>query len=191
MQSLDSMISKLKPLGIYSLKNDSTIFYELSAYAEGLEILENCLSELESECFVSTSSSFGLETREKLFCYNKTSDSNIDLRRNLISYLLSVGSNDYNKESITKAIIASGIDGFIVEQPGENVVYINCSSLKDNFNTKAEAENIVKQFLPAHIKPIFDFRIITWDYIKTKDKTFDEFDSKDLTWNSIDNYEEE
>ena len=190
MQALDSIISKLKPLGLYSLKNDSTVFYELSAYAEGLAILENCLAELENECFISTSSSFGLKMRESLFSYSKASTS-IALRRNLLSYLLSVCSNDYNKESINKAIIASGIDGFIIEQPGENVVYINCSSLKDNFNTKTEAKNIVKQFLPAHLEPIFDFRVISWDYIDTNDKTFNEMDSKDLTWNNIDNYEEE
>lgn len=190
MQALDSMKAKLKPLGIYSLNEDSTVFYELSAYAEGLSILDDYLNELENECFVSTSSSFGVNLRENLFSYSKPS-SNLTLRRNLLSYLLSVSTNDFNKQGLDKAVIASGINGFVYDRPGDGKIYVNCNTLQDNFTSKSEAENIIKQFLPAHLEPIFDYSILSWNYIDSLDNTFDNIDSKELTWDDIDNFEEE
>lgn len=182
------MKSKLAPLGIYSLKQDSVVFYELCAYAEGLSILEDYLDELESECFVATASDYGIYMRERLFSYKKDS-LQTSYRRALLLYLMSVTSNDYTLSRMNKAIAAFGLEGEIDENPGTNSMQINCTSALDNIVSKADAVSNIKKFLPAHLEVTFNFGELSWEYFDSLDKTFGELEEQDLTWNEIDNYE--
>ena len=65
MTSLESMINKLKPLGVYNLNSDSLVYAELSAFAVGIDILRDELDELLREAFVKTAESFGIENLER------------------------------------------------------------------------------------------------------------------------------
>ena len=84
----------------------------------------------------------------------------------------------------------AGVTGYIIEDPSNSTVYINCLELADSSPDKETIKSMISEFLPAHLECIFDFRNLQWDTLDSKEKTFDEFDSDDLTWNEIDNYEE-
>ncbi len=65
MDSFTSMKSKLLPLGLYSLENDSVVCSELRAYSEGLDSLFEDIDILLRESFLQTAESYGIEEREK------------------------------------------------------------------------------------------------------------------------------
>lgn len=67
MDSLNSMVSKLSATGIYSLNEDSNVYSELKAYAEGLDVLVSELEVMLRECFFSTAEDYGLERAERLW----------------------------------------------------------------------------------------------------------------------------
>ena len=97
------------------------------------------------------------------------------------------------KKSLTTALdninYIDLIEGYIVENPQNDSLYINCLNRFDTTITKEMAENIVLKFIPAHLSVDFDFRILTWSYLDSLNMTFSEIDSEDLTWEQIDNYE--
>ena len=116
-------------------------------------------------------------------------DLSIEKRRKILLNRFSVKSFDFNREAVEKALISAGIDGYIVESPENNTVYINCLNVFDTTITKEMAKDIVLEFIPAHLYTDFDFRILTWDYIDSLDLTFSTIDAKDFTWDEIDNFE--
>ncbi|MDQ5983851.1 MAG: hypothetical protein RUMPE_00880 [Eubacteriales bacterium SKADARSKE-1] len=189
MSTLDSMKSKLKPLCLYDLSDSSLISAELKAYAEGLDILYDVSEEIEKECFISTAENYGLDLRERLYSSTR-SNLTLSERREMLLYRYSITSNDFNKESIEKALVAAGIRGYIIEAPSANKIYINCLELFDTMVSNSMAQAEAEKFLPAHLSYDFDFRPLQWVQIEDKDMTFSQMDAADLTWDQIDNYDE-
>lgn len=189
MSSLNSMRQKLKPLGFYNLNDNSLISAELSTYATVLDEIEYLLDEVERECFIATAESYGLSEREKMLGAEQKSQT-IENRRDNLLYRYSISSNSFNKDSIYKVLSVAGINGYILEVPNENILYINCLSLNNSNADKKAIIESVKEFLPAHLDCIFDFRNLQWDTIDNNDNTFDTIDSKDLTWDNIDTFNE-
>lgn len=187
MESINLFISKLKPLGLYNLNQGTLIYAELASYAVALDVIYDKLEEIEKEMFVDTAESYGLTLREKAFGY-KRSNVSMAVRREMLNYRSSITSNNFNKEKIKDALVASGIDGYIIEVPSEYLMHINCLNVIDTEVSNEEAESRAKKFMPAHVETIFDFRPLQWSYIDNMDLTFEEMDSNDLTWNEIDNY---
>ncbi len=189
MSSLNSMRQKLKPLGFYNLNDNSLISAELSAYATALDEIEYLLDEAEQECFIATAKGYGLSERERMLGAEQKSQT-VEYRRENLLYRYSITSNSFNKDSIAKVLSVSGINGHIIEIPNENTLYINCLSLNNSSASKEAIVESVKEFLPAHLNCIFDFRNLGWDTIDGNDNTFDTIDSKNLTWDDIDSFNE-
>ena len=190
MNIIDSMKEKLSVFSIYDLdKQNSLVLAELNAYKKGLDIIKESLDELERECFLSTAQDFGLDLREKVFT-SKKDDLTFDERREMLKYRYSITSNDFNKSSIEKALIAAGIRCYIIENPGNQSFYINCLERFDTTLSQEESQSSAEKFLPAHLSYEFDFRPLQWSQIEERDLTFQEMDNADLTWNEIDNYQE-
>ena len=185
MSALTLLKSKLKPLGLYNLSSGSIINAELSAYAVGFELLNEKFNELERECFISTSQSFGLDLREKLFGYLKSDLGNSERRERLL-YRNKITSNDYTKIKIEEAAKSCGIEGYIIENKGGTKFDFNCNDTFSSDEERQSAINEAKQFLPAHLRCDFDFRDLSWDKINENDYTFNQMDAEDLTWNEID-----
>ena len=179
------MKNKLKPLSIYSLNDDTLIMAELSAYAEEFDRLYNLLLELERECFIKTATSYGLSSRERPYT-SPRADLSFDDRRKMLLYRMSITSSDFNKESMESALLAAGINGYIIETPNEFKIEINALELFDTMVTENEAVLAAEQFLPAHLTYVFDFRKSQWLELEAQDLTFDEIDAKDLTWEQFD-----
>ncbi len=185
MNTLTSLKSKLKPLGIYNLQSGTILNAELSAYAKGLEILEAEIEEAEQECFISTAATYGIEFREGLFGYLKTLLSTKERRQRLM-YRYKITSNDYTKIKIEEAAKACSIDGYIIENEGKMSFDFNCNNSFESEQQKKDAISEIQSFLPAHLNCTFDFRDLSWDKINENDYTFNQIDQKDLTWNEID-----
>lgn len=189
MNSLNSMKQKLRPLGFYNLNDNSLISAELNSYAEALDSIESSLSEIERECFITTAESYGLGMKERIFGAEQNNIS-VNKRREILIYRCSINSNSFNRESIEKVLEVAGINGYIIEVPSKNIMYINCLSLSDNSIDKDKIKKIIEEYLPAHLDCIFDFRDLKWDTIDSNNNTFNYIDSKNLTWNDIDNFNE-
>lgn len=189
MSALNSMKQTLRPLGFYNLNDNTLINAELSAYAMVLDEISSYLSEIERERFISTAESYGLSMRELIFT-TEQNEKIIQERRKILLYRTAITPNDFNKSSIKKAMEIGGITGYIIENPSQSTIYINCLELADSSSDKETIKSMVEEFLPAHLECIFDFSNLNWDTIDSKNKTFDELDVEDLTWDEIDNYEE-
>lgn len=187
MGSLEFMKKKLEPLGIYSLDDDSIVMVELTTYANELDRVYEALSELERECFVETATDYGLSIRERAYTSPRV-DLSYDDRRKMLLYRMAITSNDFDKASIEKALLAAGIDGYIIESPGAMKIEINVQNLFDTMATKVEAKQAAEKFLPAHLAYAFDFIPRTWAQLDAEDLDFAEFDARDLTWEEMDGY---
>lgn len=179
------MKNKLKPLSIYNLSDDTLIMAELAAYAQELDRLYDLLAELEKECFIKTATDYGLSLRERSYT-SPRADLTYDDRRKMLLYRMSITSNDFNKESIERALLAAGINGYIIESPNELKIEINALELFDTMVTESEAMLAAEQFLPAHLTCIFDFRQCQWVQLDAQELTWEEIDAKDLTWADFD-----
>lgn len=185
----NNLQSKLRPLNLYSLYGTTLVDAELKSYASGIEILNEALSTMERENFITTAISYGLIEREKILGGVKV-DTDIQNRRDMLNYRFAITANDFSKNSIQKDLIACGLNANIVENLDGESIYINCNGVLNDFTTENQAIKSAQEFLPAHLEANFDFRILTWDYIDEQENTFNEMDNANMTWNDIDTYQE-
>ena len=158
MGSLTSIKKKLRPLNLYNLNDENIINAELSAYAVALDIINSKLAELERECFISTAESYGLERREKLFGYVRDS-LELSKRRDMLIYRGSITSNDFTKEALEEALMASGMEATITEDFKNNSITVNCTNIFDTVKSESEAQVAAKEFMPAHLTATFNFNV--------------------------------
>ena len=105
------------------------------------------------------------------------------------SYMSKINKKQWGKTGISMtycALLAAGINGYIIETPNEFKIEINALELFDTMVTENEAVLAAEQFLPAHLTYVFDFRKSQWLELEAQDLTFDEIDAKDLTWEQFD-----
>ena len=70
-------------------------------------------------------------------------------------------------------------------------IYINCFDFLEDFQGQEEIKAAAKEFLPCHLEAEFDFRTLDWNRIDSMDKTFDQMEAAEMTWNQIDAYSPE
>lgn len=157
MDSYNSMKTKLLPLGIYSIGDNSNISAELKAYAEGLDVLFDTLDVMERECFISTAESYGIEERE-LFIGKERSEYSTEKRRNMLLIQEQMIDGKCNPDAFKKLLEGYGLSNFqIVEGFAEQTVTINVyDKLTDEIKKMIE-ENINANF-PSHL-------IVTVNYL--------------------------
>lgn len=189
MSILNSMKQKLHPLGIYSLSDTSKITAELTAYSEALDEIEAQLQELEQERFLATAKTYGITMRE-LTIGPEQKYEKLEKRRNTLLHRWAISETDFNKKAIESLLKTEGINGYIIEVPEKNTIYINCLSLDVRRSNKDAKKEAISQFLPAHLECVFDFRNLQWQVIDAKNYTFDGMDARNLTWDDIANYKE-
>ncbi len=184
-----SMLEKLRGIGLYACDGQSLVEAELAAYAQGLELVSEALWELEQESFVATASGYGLELRERL-CGGLRDFLPLSSRREMLQYRMAVTVNDYHARSLEKALLAAGVRASISDM-SDRSVYVNVLGLVgDRQKTQAEVQAAAAEFLPAHAVWQFDFGVLSWDYIDGQGNTFAQMDASDRTWDSIDAYTE-
>jgi len=187
MNSLGSMLGKLKPIGVYSLNGGTLIDAELAAYAEGLRLVSDKVAELENEVFIQTATDYGLVLREQAIGPKKE-NLQIEDRRSMLLYRGAVTVNDFTRESMERAMIATGVKTSMSEKIAEKKLYINYIAALGGYQTQAEIIAAASEFLPAHLICEFDFGSLSWDFLDAKENTFDSIDGLNFTWDEIDNH---
>lgn len=153
--SLDNMKSLLLTADLYNLDN-SNIEDELKAYACVLDEFYSKITTLLCECFVNTSSSYGLDIREKMLGAVRD-DLSILKRREQLILRESIDQSSFTKEKIEGAIRSFGISDFeIVEYPSQYKVEVNI----DSSHTDAQKKWIksqIEMIMPAHLSVVTSF----------------------------------
>ncbi len=116
MTELEHLCELLSETGLYDPGDNSVIYAELAAYAEGLELFFGELEELLRECFVSTAEAEGLTMREAIIRrmnFNHT----LAGRRSALTAAMSVGTRDVTSGDLAKVIASFGLTGRFVFDP--------------------------------------------------------------------------
>ena len=190
MGTLSSLVKTAEALSIYCPEEGTLIYAELAALAEGIDIVNNSLQELERECFVSTSESYGLDFRETISGTSRRTFS-LESRRAMLIYRMGVTASDFTRGSMERAMVSCGIKASVIEYPEENRLYVGVIEILDDGLTQEKIKSYAMEFLPLHLDITFDFRRFSWELAEAKQLTFGEMDSKAMTWEKIDKYEEE
>ena len=176
MSRLQALRDALRPLGIYKLEKGTLVYAELAAYAAGLDLLEDGLDELEREAFLPTAQGEGISMRE---------------RREMLLYRGAINNRNNTREDLERALVACGLRAQVKENLDGASIYINCFDFLEDFQGQEEIKAAAKEFLPCHLEAEFDFRTLDWNRIDSMDKTFDQMDAAEMTWNQIDAYSPE
>ncbi len=187
MRALDSMCAAMKQTGLYTLGGNTCVDWELQAYAAGLNMVYDALTELENESYVETANSYGLSQREQQLGIAPVGE--IQNRRAAILGLLEITPFDSGRDAVQRAMSAAGMPCELLEKTTEQKIYVNCFMQRADESVLLNGTKIAKLFLPAHLNAELDFRSISWNNIDQADEPFDIKDGKELTWNSIDCYE--
>lgn len=189
MIPLDSMKEKMRRLGIYTLDGSTLVDAELKAYQAGLAPLCDALAEAKRELCIQTAQTWGLARRERMFGPEKPDLPAAD-RREMLLARFSVARDDFTRDAIERAVIASGFDVSITERPSEGKIQVNCIRVLSDLTEQEAMKRAASEFLPAHLLWEFDFSLLSWDKVDQMDLSFDQMDGADLTWNQIDIYRE-
>lgn len=184
--TLESFFKKLEPLGIYNISEGTNIFAELSAYAEALDRHRDNMDTVLRECFISTSESYGLEIREKVFGQLRGSYTD-SKRREMLSLRWGLGDGDYTRAGLDRFMASLGVESYSLQELyGTYTIVVTIS----NTFTDAEAKWIeiqIKQFMPAHLTVNVYYGGPTFSEIDADNLTFSAFDNQNRTWAEIDN----
>ncbi len=187
MGALNSLLKKHEPLGIYSITEDSNIYCELAAYAEGLDMLSEELDTLLSECFCATAESFGLEERERLWGRVRN-DLNTEKRRQMILLRSTYGLEDFTLKGVQKLVGFLGLDAQVQEYPKAQRLVLDAT--KEAFTTgqKNWFRAQLEALLPAHLEIDIVWQGFCFDNIDNNNLTFDRMDASNMPWSRIDIY---
>lgn len=187
MSPLESMKKELRATGLYALSGATLVDAELASYAAGLQPVSDAIEELQRELFVQTASGYGLSLRERLFLLGAEGDE--AQRRAAVTALGAATPRGFLRESIQKTLCGAGVLCEICEKPEEQTVYLNMGTQADTTQEQTQKIETAKRFLPAHLGAELDFRSISWNNIDQAGGTFDTWDAKGLSWDSVDQYE--
>ncbi len=186
MSALQSMIKKLAPVTIYNITQNSNIYAELSAYANAIDSLNEELDTALRECFISTSESYGLEIREKVFGNIRDSYSDSE-RREMLRLRRGFGENDFTKAGLDKFMASLGCPDYRLL---ESYYTYTISVTLDNALSATDAkwiENQIKLIMPAHLITNVYYGGPRFSDIDSWNITYAQFDNRDYTWDYLEN----
>ncbi len=156
MDSFTSMKTKLLPLGIFTLDDNSNTELELKAYAVGIDMLFEKLDELLREYFILTAETYGLTQRE-IFLGKERGSYSVEHRRNILIAQELLVEGRCNPEAFVTTLESYGLTDFdIVEDHYGGKVTINVrDTLTDAIKTMVQ-ERVLLDF-PAHLEIIVNF----------------------------------
>ena len=147
MSEFQRMSDVLSATGLYDISQNSLVYAELQAYAEGLDMAFDELDEMLKECFAETAESYGLTMRESwLKRYNP--DRTLESRRNAIIKALSVCQTDYTFEGMRKIRDSFNLHGNFYSYTSPLKVTFECTDTLTN-SQKTILSNQMKRFMPC------------------------------------------
>ena len=189
MGRYEKMLDALLPIGAYSLNIGDTICKELRSYAQELDLFSQEVTQAQTECFIGTAVSQGLESYERIIGAPRN-DLEPGERRGMLISLFNVTQNDFTPSGVRRFFASLGVQCSITEYPEVYDILIVPSG---RTFSRAEQEYIRERaasFLPCHLTFTIEFRTCGWDDYDALDMTFDEWDALDMDWDALDKYEE-
>lgn len=187
MNCLESMVSLLRPVGIYSLATESLVYRELLSYYSGLMLIEDELATLRQEGFTQTAQGYGLKTWEEVIRSTAMESGNIQNRRGVVRYTLSRMPHDFNLSGMLHGLRSLGIDCELTEDTANQTVRVDVLRYGGALKNYEEVYKRVCDILPAHVGVILNMGSVTWEFFDAQDQSFEERDSAGLTWDTFEN----
>ncbi len=185
MNCLESMVRLLRPVGVYSLREDSLVYAELCGYYEGLRIIEDELALLAREGFLCTAREFGLTEWERIIRSAAFESASLEDRRQVVLYTLSRMPSDFNREGMLRGLSSLGLDCTLEEDCASGTVTVTVNGYTGMLRTYEEVLARVQNILPAHIGVVLDIGVVTWEALDLLDHSFDMRDILDMTWDAF------
>ena len=142
----------LKETGLYSLPGNSTVDYELQAYAAGLDPLFENLKKLQAESFTATAESWGLSYRETA-CGIPYPEAKTDRRREVLCALGTVSPGSCTKAELEYLLKALGFTAEITEDIPSQKICIHITA--GPYGGADLWHETIRRFLPAHLTAEF------------------------------------
>ncbi|SDN82916.1 putative phage tail protein [Acetanaerobacterium elongatum] len=187
MNCLESMVSLLRPVGIYSLATDSMVYRELQAYYSGLKQVEDELAVLRAEGFIQTAQSNGLRTWEEIIRSTAIESGNLESRRGVVLYTLSRMPQDFNLSGMLRGLRSLGLDCELTEDTAHQTVRVDVLRYGGALKNYEDVYKRVCDILPAHISVTLNMGSMTWALFDAQDQSFEERDQAKLTWDTFEN----
>ncbi len=181
-----SLYTKLEPLKLYALRQNSLVDCELKTYETELLHAQKKLKELLAAAFVQTADAAGLLRHERLVGLGDRPEIDLETRRELVLYRRSVAPFDFNLNGLVNSILAVGMQAELIEDcAGEKLTVIS-RRLLDRFLDLDSVKQSLFTMLPAHLEIIFDVGHMAWDMLDAKDCAWDDLDGLGRTWEEFD-----
>ena len=174
--------------GIYS-DDAERLSVEIRVYAEELERSRETLDRLLRERFVTTAQDEGLGAYERLFDA-VTEGKTVEQRRESLLLRMSLREDDFTPAGIRRALDSLGVSYDLNEYPVQRRVNITVTS-DHTLKEQAFIRSQVSGMIPAHLICQLSFNTLTWQELDNMNRTFSSIDSEDMTWDQIDNRQNE
>lgn len=180
------LYTRLEPLKLYRLRQNSLIDCELQAYEAAFKMLDDALSEILSQAFVQTATGDGLALHEKLVGLYERPSVSLETRRALVLYRRSIAPFDFNLSGMVSSILAVGMEAEIIEDYANESLKVISKNLIDDFFDLDSVKASLFTMLPAHLEADFDIGFMTWDMFESYSVDWDDWDSMGFTWEEFD-----
>ncbi len=150
MNSYDSMKRKHLQTGLYKADNSTALHKELKAYAAGIDLVLEKLSQIQRECFIDTAEDYGLYERER-FTGAVRDDLDIEKRREMLKTREQTNENTCSPSAFEKIVAGYGLYDFsITEYPANQEVTLTVRDSLSEDN-KYWIEKMAGNDFPAHL----------------------------------------
>lgn len=181
-----SLYTRLEPLKLYALRQNSLIDCELAAYQTAFDILNKALGSILADAFVQTAEGEGLALHEKLVGLHERPGVGLETRRALVIYRKSIAPFDFNLSGMVNSVRAVGMEAEIIEDYAGERLKIISKNIIDDFADLDSVKASLFTMLPAHLEAEFDIGFMTWDMFDGYGVSWDEWDVMDFTWEQFD-----
>lgn len=181
MIHLEQLVSLLRPLGVYDLREGKLNRGELEAYGlrldEGLVHLDGTAGEM----LLSTAEGWGLEQVEGLLPYCPVSPTT-ELRREALAALLRIDGDSFTLSAINRTLAGCGIHALAAETERPcyvEVTFPGVMGIPDGFE---RIRVIIEEILPCHLGITYRFLYHTWAQVAALAPTFGQAEAAGKSW---------
>ena len=175
------MVSLLRPLGVYDLRQGTVNRGELASYGLALDGRETELNDIAREMNLTTAQNFGLEQIEALLPYRPVCVTAAQ-RRAALAALLRISGDSFTPEAINDTLLGCGLNARAEEgdEPGHVKVYFpDVAGIPEGFD---RLRDIIEEILPSHVGVTYVFWYKTWSMVARRHPTFGDAAAMGMSW---------
>ena len=181
MRFEEYLVSLVRPLGVYDLREGTVNRGELASYGVWLDGNEDGLDETAREMNLTTAEGFGLERIEELLLYRPVCET-AQQRRDALAALLRIGGDSFTPEAINDTMQGCGLN--VVVREGKKlgyveVYFVNVAGYPDGLE---RLKLIIEEILPSHVVIDYMFWFNTWGEVAGRHPTWGEAVDTGMTW---------